>query len=117
VWYRTRVDALSIVRISLSAILHRVSNGETLRRVCRDVGLAESTFRTWVRDLDGLAAKYHEARILQIDAWSDELLEVAYNPEIDPADKRVIGENLRWLLSKVAPTRFGDRLLLWRSHR
>jgi hypothetical protein len=50
--------------------------------------------------------------MLQIDAWSDELLEVAYNPEIDPADKRVIGENLRWLLSKIAPTRFGDRLLL-----
>jgi hypothetical protein len=50
--------------------------------------------------------------MLQIDAWADELLDVAYNPEIDPADKRVIGENLRWLLSKVAPTRFGDRLLL-----
>jgi len=49
----------------MAAILHRVSNGETLRRVCRDVGLPESTFRTWVRDRDGLAAKYHQARMLR----------------------------------------------------
>ena len=96
-----------------AAVIHRVSNGETLRRICRDVGIPESTFRTWVRDdRDGLAVKYHQARLLQIDAWSDELLDVGYNPEIDPATKRVIGENLRWLLSKLAPTRFGDRLLV-----
>jgi hypothetical protein len=49
---------------------------------------------------------------MQIDCWADEILTVAYREDLDPADKRVITENLRWLLSKLAPTRYGERLLL-----
>src|SRR4051812_18144037 len=36
----------------------------------------------------------------------------AYDRSIEPADKRGITENIRWLLSKTAPTRFGERLLV-----
>ena len=49
---------------------------------------------------------------MQIDSLADELLCVAYDQNIDPASKRVISENIRWLLSKIAPTRFGERLLI-----
>jgi len=43
---------------------------------------------------------------------ADEIIVVAYRADLDPADTRVITENLRWLLSKLQPTRWGDRLLL-----
>jgi hypothetical protein len=69
--------------------------------------------RQWVRDdRNGFAPQYAQARSMQIDCWADEILTVAYREDLDPADKRVITENLRWLLSKLAPTRYGERLLL-----
>ena len=49
---------------------------------------------------------------MQVDALAEEVIVVAYDPDLDPAEKRVICENLRWLLSKLAPTRYGDRLLV-----
>src|SRR3954469_16684570 len=96
-------------------ILKLLSEGSPLRKICRDNPNwpPESTVRSWVKnDTGGFRAKYHEARLLQIDALADELLCVAYDRSIEPADKRVISENIRWLLSKMAPTRFGDKLLL-----
>ena len=95
-------------------ILDRMSNGMALRQVCRDEGMpAESSVRQWVRDdRDGFAVKYNQARAMQIDCWADEILAVAYRSDLDPGDKRVITENLRWLLSKLAPQRYGDRLLV-----
>ena len=97
----------------VESILHRLSNGDTLRSICRDEGIPESSFRTWVHtDRDGLGARYARARALQIDCLADEVLTVAYRSDLDPAERRVITENLRWLLSKLRPERFGDRLLV-----
>jgi len=95
-------------------ICRRISEGETLRAICREPGYpAESTVRGWSRsDLNGFATQYAQARVMQVDAWADEIVTVVYRPDLDPADKRVISENLRWLLSKLAPTRYGDRLLV-----
>ena len=95
-------------------ICKRISEGETLRAICREPGYpAESTVRGWSRsDLNGFAAQYAQARAMQVDAWADEIMTVVYRPDLDPADKRVISENLRWLLSKLAPTRYGERLLV-----
>ena len=47
-----------------------------------------------------------------VDTLADETLVVAYRSDIDPGDKRVITDNIRWLLSKLRPERFGNRLLL-----
>src|SRR5215216_158573 len=94
-------------------ILTRMSNGTTLRQVCRDLGVPESSARHWVKtDKNGFAQKYHEARAMMVDCWADELHCVAYQPDMDPADKRVVTENLRWLLGKLAPKRFSERLLV-----
>jgi hypothetical protein len=96
-----------------STILTRVSEGETLRQVARDEGVPESSIRQWIRsDIDGLAARYAQARTMQIDSWADEIVTVAYDLTIDPAEKRVRCDQLRWLLSKLAPTRYGERLLV-----
>jgi hypothetical protein len=100
----------------IEAILKEVSEGKPLRQACRegkDRGYPpESSFREMCRADESLAAAYAHARALQIDALADELLVVSYDPNIEPANKRVITENIRWLLSRLRPQRFGDRLLL-----
>src|SRR3954466_10036921 len=48
-------------------ILRRVSEGEPLRQVSREIGIPESTPLGWSRDdRDGFAAKYELARRMQV---------------------------------------------------
>jgi hypothetical protein len=49
---------------------------------------------------------------MQIDALADELMTVAYRDDLDPSDKRVRCDTIRWLLSKLSPRKYGDRLLV-----
>src|SRR4051794_14858657 len=92
----------------------RISSGESLRKVCRSDGmLTEATVRNWVRsNTDGFAARYNEARIMCVEAWSEEIIDIAERNDLDPQDKRVRIDTLKWLASKLNPRRFGDRLLI-----
>jgi hypothetical protein len=94
-------------------ILQRMSEGSPLRQVCRDMGLAESTIRGWHRDdRDGFAARYEAARRMMIDCFADEIVLLANRDDLEPNDKRVRIDTLKWLASKVLPRRYGERLLL-----
>jgi len=94
--------------------LDRVSNGESLRQVCRTEGFPpEATIRNWIRDDETLSVQYAQARALQIESWADEVRDVAYREDLEPNDKRVRVDALKWLLSKLKPERYGlDRLLV-----
>lgn len=94
-------------------ILRRVSEGEPLRQVCRDKSIPESTVRQWARDdREGFAARYEAARRMQCDAWADEIVVIANREDLEPHDKRVRIDTLKWLCSKLMPRRYGDRLLV-----
>src|SRR5215471_3382692 len=97
-----------------ATVLDRVSNGESLRQVCRTEGFPpEATIRNWIRDDETLSVQYAQARALQIESWADEVRDVAYREDLEPNDKRVRVDALKWLLSKLKPERYGlDRLLV-----
>jgi hypothetical protein len=94
-------------------ICRRVADGESLREVCRDDNMPpESTVRGWVLDdRDGFAARYGEARALLVERWADEIIEIADNVQLEPNDRRVKIDVRKWLMSRLAPLRYGDRLL------
>jgi len=97
-----------------ATVLDRVSNGESMRQVCRTEGFPpEATVRNWIRSDQELATQYAQARVLQIESWADEVRDVAYRDDLEPNDKRVRVDALKWLLSKLKPERYGmDRLLV-----
>jgi hypothetical protein len=92
-------------------ICRRVSLGETMTVVCKSLGLDPATVRDWVvGDRDGFAQVYALARRQQIEAWSDELLEIADDNGLEPNDRRVRLDTRKWLMSKLHPQRYGDKV-------
>jgi hypothetical protein len=56
--------------------------------------------------------RYQAARALQVESFGDQIIEIGNREHLDPQDKRVRCDNLKWLMSKLLPKRYGDRLLV-----
>jgi len=114
-----------------SEILGHVASGKTLREVCREEKFpSESTVRGWVLDdREGFSARYARARNLCLEVWADEIIEIsddasndwmARNGKDDEPSWSVNGEhiqrsklrsdNRKWLLSKLKPHQYGDKV-------
>lgn len=89
----------------------RLSAGESLRSICKDDHMpADSTVRAWaIADIDGFHAHYTRAREAQMDALAEDILEMADNDKADVQRSRLQVDTRKWLMSKIAPKRFGDK--------
>jgi hypothetical protein len=73
---------------------------------------SKSAFLDWVDDdRDGLADRYARAREKLMDHWADEIISIADDPTLEPNDRRVRCDNRRWLMSKLAYRKYGDKLI------
>jgi terminase small subunit-like protein len=94
-------------------VCRRLAEGASLREVCRDHGVPESSVRQWVRDnRDNFSVRYQTARVLQVEAWGDLIIEIGNRDDLDPQEKRVRIDSLKWLMSRIVPKKWGDRLLV-----
>ena len=100
----------------------RLANGETLRAVCRSLGIPESNVRFWVIEDagPGFAAQYARARDVGMDVVADEIMDIADSAQDaivgnDKSDnariqaRKLMVDARRWYLSKLAPKRYGDK--------
>jgi hypothetical protein len=46
----------------------------------------------------------------QVEAWSDQLLVIADNDLLEPNDRRVKIDTRKWLMPKLHPTKYGERV-------
>ena len=95
-------------------ICRRISEGESLRAICRDVGMpSEGTVSGWAReDREGFGSRYRLDRELELDHWADVIIDIADEGDRDPRDRQVRIEARKWIMSKLAPRRYEDRLLV-----
>lgn len=109
-------------------ICERLAKPESLRSICADENMpGKTTVLRWLRENDGFRTQYARAREDQADAFADDILEIAddgrrdYVPDedgrevvdhdhINRAKLRV--ETRKWLMGKMAPKKYGDRLQL-----
>ena len=112
-------------------ICERLAEGASLRAICEaDDMPARSTVFKWLREVDGFSDQYIRAREMQADAIFDDLTEIADDGRNDWMEKRDAdgeligwrenGESARrsalrvdarkWMLSKMLPKKYGDRL-------
>ena len=103
-------------------ICKRMAHGESLRSICKpDEMPAPSTVRLWVlEDVNGFAEQYARARALQAENWAEEIMEISDElpamtgeGKYDSASvqhQRLRVDTRKWLLSKVLPKVYGDKL-------
>lgn len=109
-------------------VCERMAEGTPLRQICEanDSLPGESTIRGWaVQDIDGFAARYARAREAQMEALAEDILQIADDSGLDvtldpeTSQARIDGEAIqraklrvdtrKWLMSKLAPKRYGDK--------
>jgi hypothetical protein len=100
----------------MDEVLRRISHGETLKRVCASNPdfPSPATVIEWVhQNRCGLADRYARARDRQLEAWAEEVLDKADAASTDNGAvnrDRLAVDARKWLLSKLKPERYGDKL-------
>lgn len=105
-------------------ICRRLSDGESLRRICRSDGMPTwQTVLNWVRARKDFAVKYREARELQCEVWADEIVDISddgtndyvetkHGPKFNRESferSRLRVDSRKWLLSKRLRGVYGDK--------
>jgi len=99
----------------IPAILAQMSEGDSLRKCCETTGVVRSTFLSWVDADKGLADQYAGARARMLDAQAEALedigdLAASAVTAVEVAGLRLKSDNRKWLLSKLAPKKYGEKL-------
>jgi hypothetical protein len=97
-----------------------MAEGVSMRQACIKAGLTAQTFLRAVDDSPALAERYAQARGALLDAMVDQILTLADSPvptldngATDPGmvrQRQLQIDARRWILSKLAPNKYGDRL-------
>lgn len=109
-------------------ICERLSDGESLRAICRDESMPnKATVFRWLAAHKSFSDQYTYARDAQADEMFDDILQIADDGQNDTykdedgrerTDQDVIARSRlrvdarKWMLSKMAPKKYGDKLNL-----
>jgi hypothetical protein len=93
-----------------NTICERISLGESLRSICRDDDFPDKmTVLRWLQKHPEFRAQYTQARDEQADTYFDMIIDEAFNSH-DAQIGRLRVDALKWVSSKLAPKRYGDRI-------
>ncbi len=97
-------------------------DGMSCYKSCKAAGIPHSTFLTWMNDDKELADKYARAREDLIERMASDLIELSdVDVGMQPDGRRdwsavqkhkLQVDTRKWLLSKLAPKRYGERVAL-----
>lgn len=109
-------------------ICQQLAEGKSLRSICKEEGMpSQSMVYRWLEKNEGFREQYSLARTWQADTLADEILEIADESANDTyvdddgnvkinaevvARSRVRIEARKWIASKLAPKKYGDRQMI-----
>ena len=95
-------------------IIDAVASGLSLRKACLAENIAASSFIEWLYTDQELTEQYIRARETGLDKMADDLLEIADKPAVNSEDvqnRKLQVDTRKWLLSKMAPKKYGDKVI------
>ena len=91
-------------------ICERISLGESLRSICRQEGFPDKvTVLRWLKNYPEFRTQYTQARDEQADTYFDMIIDEAFDSH-DAQIGRLRVDALKWVSSRLAPKRYGDRI-------
>lgn len=98
-------------------VLAAMEGGASLRQACEQVGVPAGTFLGWCDADTELAEHYARARERMLDMKAEELEEIGERAAtaetaVEVAGLRLLSDNRKWLLSKLMPKRYGDKVAI-----
>ena len=102
---------------AISLILASMEEGESLRKSCAAAEVPVTNFLRWVDADKELQEHYARARARMLDAQAEALEDIgetaaAASDAVEVAGLRLQSDNRKWLLSKLAPKKYGDKVEL-----
>jgi hypothetical protein len=92
-------------------ILQRLAEGEGLATICRDDHMPSAgSVHARVLDDAVFADRYARARRIGLDVIAEQIVQIAADDKRDANSRRVEVDARKWLLSKLRPDKYGDRL-------
>ena len=90
-------------------LCHLIAAGTTVPKAIAAVGVSKGQF--WSKHARDAAFRdsVYQARLMGIEALADEILEIA-DSRADPRHRTVQIEARKWLLTKLMPRRYGDKV-------
>jgi hypothetical protein len=107
------------------SVCERIASGDSVRTICLDSDMPPmSTVFRWLAQIESFREQYARAREAQADLMAEEILAIADETEHDtidtengerPTNEWIARSRLRvdarkWLASKMAPKKYGDKL-------
>jgi hypothetical protein len=104
-----------------ASICRQIAEGKTLTAICREGQEADPTFPSrglvvdWTLRYPEFAQEYNLARRKQLFAYVDEIIDIADNTPVIPGrthQQKLRIEARQWVLTKLNPEIFGDKLTI-----
>ncbi|MFI8667980.1 hypothetical protein ACIGGE_16255 [Qipengyuania sp. NPDC077410] len=94
-------------------ILYRCHGGETVKSVCRDLGLEPATvYMAAFKDKEGFGADLKDAREHGQHALADMMLDLPYDKTMSASDKRLAFDAAKYLTKTRNRAEYGDKVEL-----
>jgi hypothetical protein len=97
---------------NIPTILQLIEEGKSLRKACKEKDVKAPTFMLWVREDPALAEQYAQAREAGLEKMAEDIIDISDRENADPQRDRLRVDARKWLLSKMMPKKYGDKLTL-----
>ncbi len=102
---------MAISQAQRNTVLDELKRGLSLRQACKAADIPEPSSVLYLAENDPeYASHYAHARIIGWSVRADDLEDTAADMSIPADHKRIMVDTRKWMLSKMLPKLYGDRL-------
>lgn len=92
-------------------VCQAIADGNSVRKVCAMKGMPSmSSVFKWLGQHAEFAEQYARACNERREVRKEQLLDIPTDPDIDPQRGRLLSDNIKWVLAKEEPKKYGDKL-------